>query len=69
MNEPWAYTNSQDTPWPELGGTHHLPPYNILYVWPQGLHPNVILSQDSQVGSPKIPKIETFTTLEAHNFL
>ncbi len=47
-------------------------PYSILYAWPQGLHPNVILSQDSQVGGPKIlniPKIRTPTTLEAHNVL
>jgi hypothetical protein len=29
--EPHAYTNSQDLPWPELGGSHQLPPYNILY--------------------------------------
>jgi hypothetical protein len=27
------------------------------------------LSWDSHVGSPKIPKIETSATLEAHNFL
>jgi hypothetical protein len=33
------------------------------------LHPNVILSQGSQVKSPKIPKIGTFATLEAHKFL
>jgi len=69
MNEPQANTNSQDLPRLGLGGSHHLPPYSILYVWPQGMHPNVILSQDSQLGSPKIPKIGTLTTLEAYNFL
>jgi hypothetical protein len=47
----------------------HHDPYSILYAWPRGLHPNVILSRDTQVGSPEIPKIETFATLEAHNFL
>ncbi len=32
--------------------------------------PNIwVLSQDSQVGSPEILEIGTFTTLEAHNFL
>jgi hypothetical protein len=31
------------------------------------MHPNVILFQDSQVGSPEILKIGTPTTLEAHN--
>jgi len=57
--------------------THHCPdlgeaitfPLIVFSVWPQGQHPNVILSQDSQVGSPKIPEIGTFTTLGAHNFV
>ncbi len=29
-NEPWANTDSQDSPPPRLGGSQHLPPYNIL---------------------------------------
>jgi hypothetical protein len=33
------------------------------------LHPNVILSWDSQVGNLEIPKIGTLVILEAHNFL
>jgi hypothetical protein len=57
MDEPWATKNSQDSPRPELGGSHHLPPYSIFYAWPQGQRPNVILSQDSQVGIPKFPKL------------
>jgi hypothetical protein len=32
-------------------------------------HPNVILSQDSQVGSPKILEIKLLAILEAHNIL
>jgi hypothetical protein len=32
------------------------PAYNILYVWPPGQHPNVILFQDSQVGVLKFLK-------------
>ncbi len=36
-----------------IWGSHHLSPHNILYAWPQGQHPNVILSQNSQVGVPK----------------
>jgi len=51
-----------------LGRSHHLPPYSILYAWPWGQHPNVILSYDSKVGSPEIPQIGTIVTLEAHNF-
>jgi hypothetical protein len=27
MDKPWANTNSQDSPQPGLGGSHHLPPY------------------------------------------
>jgi len=69
MDEPRVNTNSQDSSRPELGGSHHPPPYSILCAWPWGLHPNVILSWDSQLWSPEIPEIVTFTTLEAHNFL
>jgi hypothetical protein len=25
MDEPWATIDSQDLPWPGLGGSHHLP--------------------------------------------
>ncbi len=55
--------------WPGLGESHHLPLHNILCAWPWALHPNVILFQDSQVEIPKIPKMGTPSTLEAHNFL
>jgi hypothetical protein len=50
-------SDSQDSPWPGLGGSHHLPPYSILCASPGGPHPNSILSQDSQVGVPKLPKL------------
>jgi hypothetical protein len=69
MDEPRADTDSQDSPKPKFGGNHHLPPYSILYAWPQGQHPNVILSQDSQVGSPEILEIGIFAILNANNFL
>jgi hypothetical protein len=35
-DKPWANTNLQDSPWPGLGGNHHLPPYSILCAWPRG---------------------------------
>jgi len=35
-------------------------PYNIFYDWPQGLHPNVIFSQDAQGETLEIPKIGIF---------
>jgi hypothetical protein len=72
MDKPQANTDSQDlqdSPWPGLGGIHHLPLYSIFYAWPQGEHPNVILSQDSQVETPKIFEIEILATLKAYNFL
>jgi hypothetical protein len=31
MDEPHAYMDSQDSPWPRFGGSHHLPPYSIIY--------------------------------------
>jgi hypothetical protein len=37
-----------------LGGSHHLPPYSILYVCSWHLHPNGFLSQDSQGGISKL---------------
>ncbi len=62
-DKPWANIKSQDSPRPGFGGSHHLPPYSIFCAWPWGLHPNVILSQDSQFGSPKIPKIRSIAAL------
>jgi hypothetical protein len=55
--------------WLGLGESHHLPLYSIICVWQWALHPNVILSKDSQVETFKIPKMGTLATLEAHNFL
>ncbi len=56
-NEPWANMDSQDSPWPGLGGSHHLPHCNIICAWPWDKHPNVILSQNSQLGVPKFPTL------------
>ncbi len=46
-------TDTQDSPRPELGGSHHLPPYSIFCSPPRGLHPNGYFSRDSRVGVPK----------------
>jgi hypothetical protein len=54
MNKPRAYTDPQDSPQPGLGGGHHLPPYSIIYAWPQGLHSNVILFGISKLGVSKL---------------
>jgi hypothetical protein len=40
-----------------IGGSHHLPRYIILFASPPGPHPNGILSWDSQMGVPKLPKL------------
>jgi len=50
-------SDSQDSSRPGLGGNHHLPPYSILCASLWDPHPNDILSQDSQVGVPKVPKL------------
>ncbi len=49
--------DSQDSPQPGLGGSHHLPPYSILCASPRGPHPNGILSRDFQGGVPKFPNL------------
>jgi hypothetical protein len=57
MDEPQAYTNSQNSPQFGLGGNHHLPPYSIICDWPQGLHPNVIFPRTPKLGILKFPKL------------
>jgi hypothetical protein len=53
-NKPRATLDSFDSPRPGLGGSHHLPPYSILYVTPPHPHSNGSLSRDSQSGVPKL---------------
>jgi hypothetical protein len=50
-------SDTQDTPQPRLGGSHHLPLYSIVYNSPRGPHPNDFLSWDSQVGVLKFPQL------------
>ncbi len=50
-------SDSQDSSWPGFGGSHHLPPYNILCGCPWGPHPNGFLSRDSQVRVSKLLKL------------
>ncbi len=49
--------DSQDSPWPRLGGSHHFLLYSIFCASPRGSHPNDFLSWDSQVGVPKLPML------------
>jgi hypothetical protein len=55
-DKPHATLDSLDSPWPGLGGSHHLPPYSILCVTSRRLHPNGFLSRDSQSGVPKLSR-------------
>ncbi len=49
--------DTQDSPQPRLGRSHHLPPYSILCNSPRRLHPNGSFSRDSQVGVPKLSRV------------
>jgi hypothetical protein len=55
-DEPRATLDSLDSPRPELGGSHHLPPYSILCVAPPRPCPSGSLSRDSQSGVPKLSR-------------
>ncbi len=52
-----ANLDTQNSPRPRLGESHHLPPYSILYASPRGPHPNGFLSWDSQVKVPKFAQL------------
>ncbi len=49
--------DTQDSPRPRLGGSHHLPPYSILCNSPPRPHPNGSFSQDYQAGVPKLSQV------------
>jgi len=49
--------DTQDSPRPGFGGSHHLPPYSIFCVSSQRLHPNGSFPQDSQGGVPKLSRV------------
>ncbi len=57
LRQTTGNSDTQDSPWPRLGGSHHFPPYSILYASPRGPHLNGFLSRDSEVGVPKFPQL------------
>ncbi len=61
--------DTQDSPWPRLGGSHHLPPYRILCTSPRGLHPNGFSLLGLLSGNPEIVPAKNLATLEPHNFV
>jgi len=56
-DKPRATLDSLDSPRPELGGSHHFPPYSILCVISREPHPNGTFSRDSQGGVPKLSQV------------
>jgi hypothetical protein len=56
LGQATGNTDSLDSPQPRLRGSHHLPPYSILYVAPPHLHPNGFYSRDSQGEVPKLSR-------------
>jgi hypothetical protein len=74
LGQATGNTDSFDSLRPELGGSHHLPPYIILCVHPQDLHPNGFLSWDSQGGVLKLsrfglPRLWEFITPDSDLWL
>jgi hypothetical protein len=53
LGQATGNTDTQDSPRPGLGGSHHLPPYSILCSSRWRWHPNGHFSRDSRAGVPK----------------
>jgi len=56
LGQATGNTNSLDSPRPGLRGSHHLPPYSIIYVAPPHPHLNGFYSRDSQGGVSKLSR-------------
>jgi hypothetical protein len=54
LGQATSNTDSLDSPWLGLRGSHHLPPYSILCVSPPHPHPNGFYSQEG--GVPKLSR-------------
>jgi hypothetical protein len=54
-DKPQAISDSQYSPQPKLGGSHHLPPYIIFWTFLWGPHPNGFLSLLKVL---KLPRLE-----------
>ncbi len=52
-----GHFDTQDSPRPGLGGSHHLPPYSILCSSRRRLHPNGTFCWDSQNGVCRTPTL------------
>jgi hypothetical protein len=56
-DKPWAILDSQDSPWPGIGGSHHLPPYIIFCAFSWSPHPNDLLVLGLPKGSLETTKV------------
>jgi hypothetical protein len=59
LGRAMSNTDTQDSPRPGLGGSHHLPPYSILCTSPWGPHPNDFFVPGLLSGSPEIAQVGT----------
>ncbi len=56
-DKPRATLDSLESPRPELKGSHHLPPYSILYITPREPLPNGTFSPNSQGKVLKLSRV------------
>ncbi len=68
QDEPQANSDSQDSPWPGLGGSHHLPPLQYTLCMATRPAPKCHFVPGLPSGSSKIPTTRIPTTFGAHNF-
>jgi hypothetical protein len=68
LGQPRATLDSQDSPRPDLGGSHHLPPYNIICASARHLHPNGLFIPGLPRRSPETVPVWTPATSWGHNF-
>ncbi len=61
-------TDTQNSPRPELEGSHYFPPYIILCGWLRSLHPNGFSLPGVPSASLEIALAGILATLEPHNF-
>jgi hypothetical protein len=68
LGQATGNTDTQDSPRPGLGGSHHLPLYNILWASSRGPHPNDFSLPGLPRGSPEISLTRIPGILKPHNF-
>jgi len=68
LGRAMSNSDSQDSPRPGLGGSHHLPPYSTMCLSTRPTSKwHFVLGLPN--GSPEIAKVEIPATLRAHNFM